>query len=315
MVGAIQDVCQTMSDSTNVPVPPSTLALPRVKPLAGSKWAASFAGPPLARRRNPAAIAFTNAILHPDGRLVGDGEGAPARDEIVAALPAGGAVSLGQFLTGPLTMPQPGAAAHPAFCGPTLTPRQTDVLARLGLLRGYVTIESPQKFREILVMPERPGEVPGPEIKAIADRLRAPAAEGAGMVAILPARAAERFCLGNRASLSAWLRARRVTILDPESLRLADLAASLAGAALVLLADPRQAGLLGLCQAGAKVIEIAPEGWLGAEARCICDIFGLDWQPFLATPPSYALQGALPFGSLVPCSYEVPIRALAKVLP
>jgi hypothetical protein len=34
----------------------------------------------------------------------------------------------------------------------------------------------------------------------------------------------------------------------------------------------------------------------------------------VATPPTYPLRGALPFGSLVPCSYEIPIRELAKTL-
>jgi hypothetical protein len=284
-----------MPEPTTASVPPVTLALPRVKPLGGSKWAAAFSGPARALLRNPTSISFTNAILYPDGRLVGDAEGAPARDDIVAVLPAGSAVSLGQFLTGPLNMRPPSPA-------------------RLGLLRGYISIESPQKFREILVMPERPGEIPGPYVKPIAERLRAPAVARAGMVAILPPRTDEKFCLSNRASLSAWLRARRVTLLDPESLRLADLAVSLAAAELILLADPRQAGLLGLCHPGGKVIEIAPEGWLGAEARCFCEMFGLDWQPFLASPPGYPLSGSLPFGSLVACSYEVPIRDLAKVL-
>jgi hypothetical protein len=304
-----------MPEPTTASVPPVTLALPRVKPLGGSKWAAAFSGPARALLRNPTSISFTNAILYPDGRLVGDAEGAPARDDIVAVLPAGSAVSLGQFLTGPLNMRPPSPAAGlPPFCGAPLTPRQTDVMARLGLLRGYISIESPQKFREILVMPERPGEIPGPYVKPIAERLRAPAVARAGMVAILPPRTDEKFCLSNRASLSAWLRARRVTLLDPESLRLADLAVSLAAAELILLADPRQAGLLGLCHPGGKVIEIAPEGWLGAEARCFCEMFGLDWQPFLASPPGYPLSGSLPFGSLVACSYEVPIRDLAKVL-
>jgi hypothetical protein len=295
----------------------STIHLSPVAPLGGSKWGASFAGPRLARRRRAVGAVWQNATIHPDGRVVAAAPDFGAiRNEAVIAVPAGEALSLGQFLLGPLTMATPGPQPDKklALCGAPLTPRQTDVLARLGRLRTYIPIDKPQTFREVISVPLEPGTVPGPEICPLAESLRAPPTPRSGAVAILPRRTAEKFCLTNRASLTAWLRAKKIAIIEPESLRLADLTTALACAALVLLADPLQAGLLGLCHPGAKILEIAPEGWLGPEARCLSVLFGLDWTPFLAGPPRYPLQGGLPFGSLVPCSYEIPIRDLARAL-
>jgi hypothetical protein len=151
-------------------------------------------------------------------------------------------------------------------------------------------------------------------LRLAADRLRAPAAPPGVPVAILPVRPFERFGLVNRASLTAWLRAKRFAVIEPERLKLPELIGYFAAAPLVLLADSRQAGLLGLCHPGTKILEIAPEGWLSAEAHYLSTVFGLDWRPFLAAPPSYPLRGTLPFGSLVPCSYEISIRELALAL-
>jgi hypothetical protein len=133
-------------------------------------------------------------------------------------------------------------------------------------------------------------------------------------VAILPARETERFALTNRASLTAWLRARKITIIEPETMQLGALADCLAAAGTVVLADPEQSGLLALCSPGAKILEIAPEGWLGVQARWLAEIFGLRWTAFFASAPGYPLLGELPFGALVPLSYDVPIRALGKTL-
>jgi hypothetical protein len=318
MVVPVQDFCATMSDLKIAVDLAETLTLPGVAPMGGSKWAASFCRDRVVVFRSAAAVGSENAVVHPDGRVAEATEGSIGRDETVAALPAGEMVGLGQFLIGPLNMLPPESAVPetwpPRFCGLPLTPRQTDVLARLGRLRGYVAIDSPQKFRRVLHLPASPGVLAVPVIRPLADLLRAPAVPRSGAIAILPTRGHEKFALANRASLTAWLRAKRVAILDPETMRLADLAASLAAASLVILADPRQAGLLGLCHPGAKLIEIAPEGWLGVEGRLLSQGFGLEWLPFLAAAPSYTLRGALPFGSLVPCSYEISIRDLAHAL-
>jgi hypothetical protein len=133
-------------------------------------------------------------------------------------------------------------------------------------------------------------------------------------VAILPPRETERFALTNRASLTAWLRARKITVIEPETMQLDALADCLAAAGTVVLADPEQSGLITLCSPGAKILEIAPEGWLGVQARWLAEVFGLRWTAFFAAAPGYPLLGDLPFGALVPLSYDVPIRALGKTL-
>jgi len=300
-----------MSDEPSAPAPPNFLDLAPAQVLGSARWARRYAGPRRARLASITWRQAANAVVHPDGRVADDDAILTEQDAAVLALPAGSAVTTGQFLTGPL------AAAFAAnltlsFCGAPLSPRQTDILAKLGVLRGYIALSAPRRFTRVTA-PDIAAGAPGPLIKPLADSLRAPA--GANIrAAILPRRETEKFRLTNRASLTAWLRAKQFTVIEPETTRLPELQSSLANASLLILADPTQSGLLGLCAQGTKILEIAPEGWLGVEARVMAAHFALDWTPFLAAPPSYPLQGPLPFGSLVPCGYEVPIRELAKVL-
>jgi len=301
-----------MPDQPSAPAPPNVFDLPPAQVLGGARWARRYAGP---RRVRLASIAWrqaAGAVVHPDGQVAEDDAVLAEQDAAVLALPAGRAVTAGQFLTGPL------AAAYAAkltlpLCGAPLSPRQTDILAKLGLLRGYIALSAPRRFTSVTA-PATAAGAPGPFAKRLAEFLRAPPSGAKIRAAILPRRETETFCLANRASLTAWLRAKQFTVIDPETTRLTELLSLLGNAAFLILADPTQAGLLGLCAPGTRIQEIAPEGWLGADARVMSAHFGLDWSAFLATPPAYPLQGPLPFGSLVPCSYEVPIRDLAKAL-
>jgi hypothetical protein len=291
---------------------PHILDLPPVQPEGGSKWARFYAGPRTATLATVEFLQVANAVVHPNGRVAQDDPAVVEDDAAVFALLAGRAVTIGQFLTGPL------AAAYEAkrqaiFCGASLSPRQTEVMAKLGFLRGYVALNAARRFSEVTTAAFTQG-APGPYVRKLADSVRGRPAGEPMRLAILPRREGEKFCLTNRASLTAWLRAKQVCVIEPETTRLSELQSLLARASLVILADPSQSGLLGLCAPGAKILEIAPEGWLGVDGRVMATLFGLEWSAFLAAPPSYPLQGALPFGSLVPCSYEVPIRDLAKVL-
>jgi hypothetical protein len=289
--------------------------LPQVQPLGGSKWARFYAGLPL-RRAEPVIKIEMDAVIDADGRVSRpDESGEPllSADETVFALEAGEGTSLGQFLSGSLNI----ALQSPDLdhlAGPALSPRQTDVLARLGRLRGYVPVTAPRAFRRVISADFVPGTAPGPSVRFVADKLRLPVQAQGAAIAILPVRQFERFGLVNRASLTAWLRAKRFTVVEPERSKLSELLELFAAAPVVLLVDPRQVGLLGLCNPGTKIVEIAPEGWLSATGHYLSTMFGLAWQPFLAAAPSYPLRGALPFGSLVPCSYEISIRELALAL-
>jgi hypothetical protein len=260
-------------------------------------------------------ITRAGAVAHLNGGVSDDGAGLEPRDATVFPLPAGDGIALGRFLSGPLAASVAMESSRPfEYCGARLSPRQAEVLRKLGKADGYLHLQGPARFRNVITeIPGMPDNAIGPHMRALAERLRAPAKRDQRL-AILPSRETERFSLTNRASLTAWLRARKLEVAEPEAMPFESLAMSLAGAALVILADPAQAGLLSLCAPGAKILEIAPEGWLCAGARGVCQVFGLEWTPFLANAPAYPLLNALPFGARVPLSYDIPIRALAKTL-
>jgi hypothetical protein len=258
-------------------------------------------------------VVTQGATLHPDGTIT-EGLAAEHREATAFVLEAGENVSLGRFLTGALALLDP-PAAELECCGAALTGQQSDVLRKLNLFSRYSVLNEPTSFRTVIrPAPAAASAVPGPHIRGLADRLRSTVPMAGTRIAILPMRETERFSLANRASLNAWLRAKKVTVIDPASMALKTFSDTIAAASVVMLADPEQAGLLGLCSPGAKILEIAPEGWLGADARCVAAIFDLAYTPFLATAPSYPLLGSIPFGARVPLAYEIPIRALARTL-
>jgi len=291
----------------------------RILPLGGSRWGRFFAGPKTGEMRDYEIALHQNAVCFPDGTVRADAGELQAEDATVFTLAAGPGVTLGSFLTAAL----PGIAAmlpdypHAALAGGVPAPAQRGVLARLGLAERYVPLATPRCFARVMAcggLPERVAPAAA-SIEPLMARLRDPAAMRVPCtVAVLPAMFGQRFALRNRASLSAWLRARRVVLLAPESEPFEDTAALLARATHVLLADARDAGLLGLCTPGAKVLEVAPEGWASGRVRGLCEVFGLRWSLFLATPPSYALLRAPPFGAGAPLSYEIPIPALGQAL-
>jgi len=261
-------------------------------------------------------ILRAGAVVHPNGDVSEAGMGLEQLDAEVFPLAAGDAITLGRFLSGPLaaSIATDGTRQF-AYCGARLSPCQTEALQKLGAAGGYVTLESPARFRSVICLPPAPAAlVAGPHLRALADRLRSVGPAPHQRLAILPPRETERFSLTNRASLMAWLRAKKFTIIVPETLKFDELANWMAAAALLILADPEQAGLVSLCARDTKILEIAPEGWLGAHTRWFCQVFGLQWTPFLANAPAYPLLNAIPFGARVPLSYEIPIRALAKTL-
>jgi hypothetical protein len=297
-----------MPDDSAPPPPPVRATLAPFTPRGGSKWSHRFGWAKTVTVSGAEISRLEAAVVHPDGTVKQDGAVPEMRDEIVFTLAAGEHVSLGRFLSGGLACVPSGTVC----CGAALTARQAEVMRRLGFFSGYVTLAAPARFRTVLAAAA--ADVPGPHIKGVADRLRSKTPMTDAAVAILQARETERFALTNRASLTAWLRARRIKVIEPETMKLDALAECLAAAGTVVLADPEQSGLLGLCSAGAKILEIAPEGWLGVQARWLAEMFGLRWTAFLAAAPGYSLLGDLPFGALVPLSYDVPIRALGKTL-
>jgi hypothetical protein len=292
---------------------------PRIAPLGGSKWAPLFAG---ARQ---APVAPRRLDLHAPGYLNADGSAASSAPEtapieLAAAmgLPTGGVLPLGTLLTDILPAVVMAAQALPALqlAGPTPTAAEAGLLDALGLAGAFVALDGPARAERLLV----PGAIPAHEAPTDAAaltllaRLRPPAQPGAPAgLALLP-QPGQRFSLRNQASVSAWLRARRIAILDPDGGDYAPLAAQLGAATLVLIAEPAQAGLLALCQPGTRVVEIAPEGWARARIRTLCAALDLPWRLFLGAAPTYPVSTALPFGAPTAMAFELSIAALNKAL-
>jgi hypothetical protein len=197
------------------------------------------------------------------------------------------------------------------LCGPPLSPAQSQIIHLLGQ-NNYITLSAPTRFARLAHFESvrRPPHF----IKPMAEALRDPGPASETRLAILPQHASEAFTLANRASLSAWARAKRFSLIDPDAMNFDALKAALAAAGTIMMADQRQAGLLALCQPRAKIIDIAPAGWRSATGQYLCKLFDLAWLPCVAGPPSYKLLTPLPFGARVPLSYEVPINDLAKLL-
>jgi hypothetical protein len=287
-------------------------------PHGGSVQARCFASPRAVPLRGAACSAWQHATCGLDGTLTLHG-GPDCVPAAAFALAAGAPVSLGAFLDGAL----PGiAAAAPHWPDAYLaaappTPAQLAVLERLELAERVWPLLAPAAFQTGLLCDSGPAHgIPEPApYLALMHRLRAELAPTVPFaVALLPSLTGQRFALRNRASLSAWLRARRFALLAPESDEFERTAAALARATLVLIADPKDAGLLGLCSPGAKILEIAPEGWASGKIRGLCEILGLRHALFLAAPPSYPLLRSLPFGAAAALSYDISIAALGQVL-
>jgi len=289
-----------------------------IVPYGGGRRAALFAGPRDVTIRGREIVAHENAACLPDGRLSLE-RVAEFQEGTVFALPAGPAISLGGFLTGSL----PGIlAALPYFpeaglAGPRPTAAQMGVLARLGLTERHIALDAPRGFSRVLESRAAPahGAPAEADMLALVQMLRDPAAvDVPERVAILPWVHKAGFALRNRASLCAWLRARRVRLLEPETAPFEATAAGLSRATQIIIADARDAGLLGLCSSGTRILEIAPEGWACGKIRALCATLGLEWRLFLASAPSYPVLRPLPVGAVEALGYEIPIAALCRAL-
>jgi hypothetical protein len=284
---------------------------PYEAPYGGSKWAGYF-GAPLQYEAAPSVLQrHGHAVCGVDGHLA---EAATeASPDTALAVQAGAAVPTGRFLSHVLPGISQFIAAEPAgkLAGPALTFGQQEFLARLGWLEHYVQLTAPMRFAALYTA--TPGFDAG-VFATLAAELRPQAApKQPHMLAILPG-GYEKFSLRNRASLTAWMRARRIVLLPSELASFEARGAALAGAGLVFLADAAQAGLLGLCAPGTKVLELAPEGWVSGEVRAICTAAGLAWNLFLGTAPAYPVLAPASFGAMTALSYEIPIGPLGKTL-
>jgi hypothetical protein len=301
-----------MSKPLDPLAPQQTPAAGQPFPVAygGGKWRGGLMPAPDLSAQTAQPDVLDHAAVDAAGALMDQADHAEASP--LHAVPMRAGALLGEWLLDVLVK-SAWIAANQGYrlCGPALSPVQADILRRLGQ-NDYISLAAPARFARLAHF--EPIKRPPETIAALAAALRGTAPASQGRVAILPQHATEMFTLANRASLAAWLRAKRFSLPEPEAMSFDDLAAALSAAGTVMLADPRQAGLIALCRPGTKVIDIAPDGWRGTACRYLCKLFDLTWIPCDAGPLSYKLLTALPFGSRVPLSYEVPIGDLAKLL-
>ncbi len=312
-------MAETDATDTEPVLPARRPRPPRVAPFGGSKWAAFFAGPreaPLARRPLQSQ---EPGYLQVDGTIAGGvPEAAVAGGDAVFWMPTGNHMALGRLLTDILPAWRAASRDLPALplSGPALSTAEAGLLAALDLQDRFLTMTTPCRFERLIAAETLPAHLApaDPDALALMERLRPPAQPGAPAgVAILP-RGTHRFWLRNQSSVAAWLRARRIAVIDPDHDEFSHTASLLSAATLVLLAEPAQAGLLAFCQPQTRIVELAPEGWAGASTRTLCAALDLNWRLFLGGPPTYPLSAPLPFGAPAPMAYELSILLLNKAL-
>ncbi len=271
-------------------------------PLGGSAWAKFFTGPKNVPICDFTPDAHADAICLPDGTVSLTDIPADTQPGPALVLPAGPDIPLAAFLgtSLPAVMLAQTKWRVSQLVGPKPTQAQAAAMARCGLA-GHRVLDRPTRFALLLTLPETSEHAApvGPEFMALMARLREQVESYVPFtLAILPPESGRKFTLRNRGSLLAWLRAREIALLTPESSPFEDTATLMAQATRVLMVDSRQAGLLGLCRPGTKVLEVAPEGWASGRARALCEALDLPWRIFLATPPREPLHNIM-----IPCSF------------
>jgi hypothetical protein len=196
------------------------------------------------------------------------------------------------------------------------TADQLAILRRAGLLNnGYVVIQKLTKFDLILSYPETPEYYISAHSRVIQlmDRLRGKV-QGMNRVAITCDPTDKLLTIRNWSSFTVALLEWWIIPLDLSAMSFSDLAETLASAELLIIANPSQVGLAGLCSPGAQVVEILPEGLVRTTLQTLCAAASLRWAPIFAQIPLDALSGEVGFISGSVPSFDVPISALGETL-
>lgn len=250
-----------------------------------------------------------------------------------APIAVGSAIPLGRFLTEGLAIAllQRDVIGVVPLIGAAPTPVQRAALDALNLARDFIVIDRPTRLRRMIVTKRETGVIDGRAPPVHADRFMRVAIE-ALRFAVEPyeisARVALRrrepiadYVVANRLSFDSWLASMGVVTIDPTAMRigasdlgLLDLAAALAGARCVVIDDASQAGLLGFCDPGTKVVEVAVDGWTDPRIAAMCRVFALDWRVVLCAAPAYSVSKPVPLGSTSLLRTEIDIAGVALAL-
>jgi hypothetical protein len=237
---------------------------------------------------------------------------------------AGVSVPLGRFLGEALSTAvlQHAAQPHLGLIGAPLTPAQMDAMIALNLLGFYTPVDRPTVLARLHLsrtIGRGPSRMMRPPIEAL--RFTAEPYEVRPRISMLAPQDGVHFSRSNHGSLRAWLRARSfgaldavAMTLDATRLRLNDMIATLAGAQVVVIDDPNQAALLGLCDPGTVVLELGVDGWHDGTIMAVCALFGLEWRLVVAAAPRYPIKTPLPLGATRMLHIEADIAVLDAAL-
>lgn len=281
-------------------------------------------------------IMLIDALVVPDPLAVVGGDGylhlgvMPKRSEakavrspvsmFLAPLAAGPAVPLGCFLGEVLSI----ASMQQRMFGPLyltgaqLSPPQIEALAALDLLRLYMPLTEPTRFRKLCIT-KAIGCGPSRMIRPAIETLRfiAEPYEVSDCISILEPATQWTFNRTNQADLLAWLRAHSFAPLDLNAMRLGanhlgliDLIAALAACRIVLIDDPLQAAMLGFCDPGTLVLELGIEGRQNCAVATCARLFSLRWRLITSPAPRHPNMHNPPEGERHLWGTEINIEAL-----
>jgi len=250
---------------------------------------------------------------------------------LASVIESGAQIELGRFLamSASIALLQRDVLGVLPLLGAVPTPPQLTALGTLGFADSFMPIDRPVRVSR-LALTTRFSSRSGSGSTEL-DRFMRTAIEALRFavepyplnprLAILGGRSSDRFVIRNRRSVAAWSAGAGFTLINVAAMQaggadlgLFDLAAILAGARCVLIEDAAQAGLLGFCDPGTTVLEIAVDGWTDPRIAAMCRLFGLEWRMVLAPAPSYPVLQSNPFGTEAALHTEIDIDCLAAAV-
>ena len=172
--------------------------------------------------------------------------------------------------------------------GPPLRPWQEEILEALGGLDLYLPIETPTRFRRMLLssMLSFHTSYPTRFVRPLYDSLRfrfgGPVHSRSGLVLLSRGSDVSRRVLINRCEVEACFAAEGFTVIRPETLSVAQQAQLMASSVVVAGETGSNLANAGFCDPGTQVLEILPDCYADGWIRALCRQMGLRWNVFLA---------------------------------
>jgi hypothetical protein len=229
------------------------------------------AGPGAWRRSDPAAtVPFIDAVAMPVCGVGGHNYGHFLYDGLAAVL-------LHRRLLG----------CHVRAAGRALLGWQAEILAALGLLDDYITLERPTRFRKVLTSTMLSFTVSYPNrfIRMVFDELRFRfGAEPGGSRRLMISRdePTNRRIMDRRAEIEAIAAGHGFEIVRPGRMSVAAQARLFAAADCVIGESGAGLANVGFCRPGTRVLELQPDWFSDGWTRAASHLLGLRWHVLFA---------------------------------